>query len=287
MSSRTQEKNATFDALSPGTVAVECGPISMTISASERGAPRTDAATQGARCAEALLAGLSPYVHVAKQNIMGLTASPELPEVLNLMIAAARGTDDPTVTPMVAVAGSIADLVLGEVLAAGATTAVVNNGGDIALRVEPGRTIRVGIAADITTKQVICVLNVTAQSGIGGVCTSGLGGRSFTKGIASAAVAIASSAAVADAAATLLGNATLVDDPAVEQCPAEFIDADTDIMGHLVTVKVGPLRAEKVIKALQQGLALGKKWVDQGMLAGVVLVVQGQMASYPQQLALE
>ena len=124
-------------------------------------------------------------------------------------------------------------------VAAGATRVIVNNGGDIALRAPAGERVRVGVVSDLAARRVTHTLDVAGGSGTGGVATSGFGGRSLTKGIASAAVALAATAAAADALATSLANATNADDPAIRRCLAEELDPGTDIRGHTVTAAVG------------------------------------------------
>lgn len=271
---------------SAGLVRVEYGPVSMTIRAEAGGAPCTRAAVAGAEAAVANLNALARFRPVAKRPIVAVEEKEAYPEVLRRMIRAARLTGAEDVTPMVAVAGAMAEMVAEAAVAAGARTVIVDNGGDIALVVEPGRTVRVGVAQDVTSKKVRLVVPVQATEGIGGICTSGLGGRSFTKGVATAAVAVGRSAAVADACATLLANSTLVDDPAVEQALAETIDPDTDIAGHLVTVRVGELPPQAVAVALEQGLRQGREFMARGLLVGVIVVVQGQIRMWPPHLAL-
>lgn len=269
-----------------GRVRVEYGPVSMTIKAEAGGAPLTEAAVAGAEAAVANLEALARYRSVARLPITAVEERDAYPEVLRRMIRAARLTRSGDVTPMVAVAGAMAEMAAEAAVAAGAKTVIVDNGGDIALVVEPGRAVRVGVARDIDSRKVTLVIPVRAVDGIGGVCTSGLGGRSFTKGVATAAVAVGRSAAVADACATLLANSTLVDDPAVERARAEEIDPDTDIAGHLVTVRVGELRPEAVATALEQGLRCGREFIDRGLLVGVIVVVQGEARMWPPNLAV-
>lgn len=270
----------------PGRVRVEYGPVSMVIRAEAGGVPMTEAAIKGAEAAVANLDALARFQEVARRPITRVAESEAYPPVLRRMIDAARRTGAADVTPMVAVAGAMAELVGETVVAAGAKTVIVNNGGDIALFLEPHRTIRVGVVADVSRKEVPLVIPVEGTAGIGGICTSGLGGRSFTKGVATAAVAIGSSAPVADACATLIANSTLVDDPAVEQVRAELLDPDTDIAGHLVTVRVGSLPPEAVARALAQGLEQGRRFINRGLLQGVVLVVQGQVRMWPENIAV-
>lgn len=270
----------------PGRVRVEYGPVSMVIRAEAGGVPLTEAAIKGAEAAVANLDALARFQGVARRPITRVAESEAYPPVLRRMIDAARRTGAADVTPMVAVAGAMAELVGETVVAAGAKTVIVDNGGDIALFLEPHRTIRVGVVADVSRKEVPLVIPVEGTAGIGGICTSGLGGRSFTKGVATAAVAIGSSAPVADACATLIANSTLVDDPAVEQVRAELLDPDTDIAGHLVTVRVGSLPPEAVARALAQGLEQGRRFINRGLLLGVVLVVQGQVRMWPENIAV-
>ena len=150
------------------------------------------------------------------------------------MVAAVRVLDEGDFTPMAAVAGTFAELIAEAVLAAGADRVIVNNGGDIAARAAPGERVRVGIVSDLASRRVTHNLDL-ADGRAGGVATSGFGGRSLTKGIASAAVAVAASASVADALATALANATYAAHPAIERCLAEELDPGTDIRGHVVT----------------------------------------------------
>jgi ApbE superfamily uncharacterized protein (UPF0280 family) len=78
-----------------------------------------------------------------------------------------------------------------------------------------------------------------------------VGGRSLTKGIASAVTILAANASVADAAATAVANACFVEDNSVVQLPAEKIDPNTDLTGTATTTGVGSLSSEKVSIALE------------------------------------
>jgi ApbE superfamily uncharacterized protein (UPF0280 family) len=109
------------------------------------------------------------------------------------------------------------------------------------------------------------------------VATSGLGGRSFTKGIASTAVVWARSASLADVLATVLGNATNVDDPLIERRLAQEIYPDTDIPGHCVTVSVGDIKEEKIDEALAKGMAFAEKLRKRGLFFETLLAVKGRV----------
>jgi hypothetical protein len=114
--------------------------------------------------------------------------------------------------------------------------------------------------------------------GIGGVATSGLGGRSFTKGIASAATVLSQSASLADAAATVIGNFTHVEDPSIKRSLAERIYPDTDITGEWVTTEVGRLSQEKIEEALRNGLSKAHLICQKGLIKAALVAVKGRVA---------
>ena len=160
------------------------------------------------------------------------------------------------ITPMAAVAGSVADemlaaLVRGRTLA----KAYVNNGGDIAFHLAPGRELRAGIFVDALDGAV----RLTHDRPVRGIATSGWGGRSFSLGIADAVTILAANAAAADAAATVVANAVDADHPAVERRKARDLDPDSDLGELLVTTRVGDLPAEIVAAALDHGAAEARR----------------------------
>jgi ApbE superfamily uncharacterized protein (UPF0280 family) len=113
--------------------------------------------------------------------------------------------------------------------------------------------------------------------GIGGVTSSGLGGRSFTRGVASSATVLASRAAIADASATALANATNVESPAVKRVSAESIDPDTDLKGLMVTESVGSLSENEVDAALASGMKRAAELERSGVIFGACIWVMGVM----------
>ena len=123
------------------------------------------------------------------------------PEIVKRMAQAARLAN---VGPMAAVAGAVAQMV-GERLLRSSAEIIVENGGDIFLKVSRKR--KIGIYAGgsaFTGKLAIEVEPVQTPLG---VCTSsGVVGPSLSLGLADAAVVLAPSAALADAAATAVGN---------------------------------------------------------------------------------
>ncbi len=145
----------------------------------------------------------------------------DAPEIAGRM---ARAGARMGVGPMAAVAGAIAECALRAMMEAGAEHAIVDNGGDIAMRLS--RPATVGIFAGPSPIRDIA-LRFEPQDGIVCVCTSsGTVGHSLSFGRADAAIAIAESGALADAAATSLGNAvTAKDAAAIERSMAPILAA--------------------------------------------------------------
>jgi hypothetical protein len=83
-----------------------------------------------------------------------------------------------------------------------------------------------------------------------GVTTSGMGGRSFTRGIASAVTVLADNASLADAAATAVANSCFVEDKSILQLPAQNIDPNSDLADIHVTSEVKLLSTESIRKAV-------------------------------------
>jgi ApbE superfamily uncharacterized protein (UPF0280 family) len=160
------------------------------------------------------------------------------------------------ITPMAAVAGSVADEIL-QAMMLGRTLdkAYVNNGGDIAFHLSPGHELRAGIFVDALDGAV----RLTHDNPVRGIATSGWGGRSFSLGIADSVTVLAANAARADAAATIIANAVNADHPAIERQPARDLDPDSDLGGLLVTTKVGPLPADIIEQALERGAAEARR----------------------------
>lgn len=198
--------------------------------------------------------------------------------VARRMIAAATPFRTEFVTPMVAVAGAVADEVLHVIAAVPEVQrAYVNDGGDVAFHLTGDQTLRVGLVPSEATGIAEHVLTVTATDPIRGAATSGAGGRSFSLGIADGVTALASRTALADAAATLIANAVdLPGHAAIRREPACDLDPDSDLGDRPVTVEVGPLQDAEVDAALDRGVAAAEHWVATVPdLHGAVLGLRG------------
>ena len=160
------------------------------------------------------------------------------PEVVHLMCDAAKQAG---VGPMAAVAGTISYLVARHMLETGSTWAVVENGGDIAIKInEP---YHIGIfAGDSPVKDL--GLRLEPRKDIFGVCTSsGTWGHSVSLGCSDAACVVAKDPVLADACATLLGNQVQSRDPTEKEMDSYFkcLKGIKGVNGALIVVgeKIG------------------------------------------------
>jgi hypothetical protein len=160
------------------------------------------------------------------------------------------------ITPMAAVAGSVADEMLQAMLLGRALDkAYVNNGGDIAFHLSSGHELKAGIFVDALDGAV----RLTHDQPVRGIATSGWGGRSFSLGIADSVTVLAGNAAAADAATTIIANAVNADHPAIERRPARALDPDSDLSEIPVTTHVGSLPADIIDEALDRGAAEARR----------------------------
>ena len=182
------------------------------------------------------------------------------------------------ITPMAAVAGSVAEEVLGAMAeAALLERAYVNNGGDIALHLTDGEQFTVGLLDRPDPSGLMRTTTVRGCDPVRGVATSGRQGRSFSLGIADAVTVLARTAAQADAAATIIANAVdLPDHPAVVRCPADEIQPDSDLGARLVTREVGFLEKPEIAIALEAGSAKTRQLLARGLIEAAVLHLQGE-----------
>jgi len=181
------------------------------------------------------------------------------------------------ITPMAAVAGAVADEILAAMTGvAPLEKAYVNNGGDIALHLSGAADFTIGIVDRIGAPHVAARSRLTARNGVGGIATSGWGGRSFSLGIADAVTVLADSAAAADAAATVIANAVNVPrHPAIRRSPATDLQPDSDLGRKLVTVGVGPLTGADIAAALQSGLHVAETLRAEGHIIAASLFLKG------------
>ena len=183
------------------------------------------------------------------------------------------------ITPMAAVAGAVAEEILGAMLyKAQLERAYVNNGGDIALHLADGERFTVGLADRPDAPGLMRTMIIHADDPTRGVATSGRHGRSFSLGIADAVTVLARTASQADAAATIIANAVdLPGHPAVLRCPAHDLQPDSDLGARLVTRGVGELSGREIEDALEAGADSARKLLAAGLIDGATLRLHGEM----------
>ena len=182
------------------------------------------------------------------------------------------------ITPMAAVAGAIAEEVLGAMIAAAnLDRAYVNNGGDIALHLKDDERFTVGLVDNPEKPALIGKTVIEATDPARGVATSGWRGRSFSLGIADAVTVLARTAAQADAAATIIANAVdLPGHPLIVRRPANEIQPDNDLGMRSVTRDVGKLSHGEIVAALDAGERMAHMLLASGLIEGAALHLQGK-----------
>lgn len=253
------------------------GPIDLVIGAD--GAPATLRAAYAAAAErfEGLLAELC-----GELALLRAPATPRSPPaagpVARRMQAAVRPfCETGFITAMAAVAGAVAEEILAAMTAAAAPErAFVNNGGDIALYLTPGRRYAVGLVDRPDRPCLIADAEVGAADPVRGIATSGRHGRSFSLGIADAVTVLADEAAAADAAATVVANAVdLPGHPGVTRVPARDLQPDSDLGDRPVTRAVAALAPGEIARALDAGALCAEDLIRRGLIRGAVLHLQG------------
>ena len=279
------------------------GPIDLVISA--EGEPAAVQAAHAAAWAvfQPLLSDLVAELPLLRQPVAALGANPLHGAVARCMWAACaplRAAAQGFITPMAAVAGAVAQAVVGHYQRPGIQRAWVNNGGDIALHLAPGQRVQVGLYADLSRFDADALgraaagqlrtdagLVVCHADAVRGVATSGWRGRSHSRGIADSVTVLAATAAQADAAATVVANAVNAEDVRIQRATACSLKDDSDLGERLVTVAVLPLPAGLVQQALQAGLDCAQGLQQAGHIHAALLVCQGSLARLAPAGALE
>jgi ApbE superfamily uncharacterized protein (UPF0280 family) len=267
------------------------GPIDLVVRADGNSHAVQAAHEEAWQVFEGILPMLVRELPTLRQPVQAQEGNPLKGEVARRMWSACAPlvatTPDGFITPMAAVAGAVAQQMLQCYQRDGIARAWVNNGGDIALYLAAGESLRIGLVSDMARAlasspleelQVDGQLLVHAEMPVRGVATSGWRGRSQSLGIAETVTVLAATAAQADAAATLIGNAVNVNDVRIERCPADQVRDDTDLGERLVTLNVPPLDPGQILIALQQGRVYAERLRQQGLIFAALLSCQGQFA---------
>jgi hypothetical protein len=186
------------------------------------------------------------------------------------------------ITPMAAVAGSVAQELITCYHRQGIRRAWLNNGGDIALHLIPGQRLRSGVVGNVDCCESSSELrhlldgafDISYEDPVRGVATSGWRGRSLSLGIADSVTVLAENASQADAAATMIANAVNIQHPCVRRAPASAVRDDSDLGDQWVTVDVGLLPIAAQQQALQPAVALAQQLQARGLVWAAYLVCQ-------------
>lgn len=172
------------------------------------------------------------------------------------------------ITPMAAVAGSVADNILNVLVKdTKLEKAYVNNGGDVSFYLTENQTVKSSLAS---IPNIIAEIDYKDKSR--GIATSGWRGRSFSLGIADSVTVLADNAAMADAAATMIANSVNIKNhPSIIKKPAEEIYEDSDLKNLMVTVEVGDLKQSEIEDAIKNGNEVGKKYLENGLINSALI----------------
>ena len=218
---------------------------------------------------------------LCRELVLLRTPTHQMPQgkVARRMWSATRAFSETSfITPMAAVAGSVAEEILETMLAAAhLTRAMVNNGGDIAIHLIPGQLYRVGLIDRPDLPSIFASSEITSAEDVRGIATSGWRGRSFSLGIADAVTVLASRASIADAAATMIANAVdLPGHPAITRRPANKLQPDSDLKDRLVTTDVGLLDKAEIVTALSKGTEFAQELLDARVISASALNLAGE-----------
>jgi ApbE superfamily uncharacterized protein (UPF0280 family) len=165
---------------------------------------RTNLRRKALRLVSKYRSTLERYITQHPSFLTSMEALPiddDTPQIIKMMLEAAYKA---RVGPMASVAGAIAECVGTELLAF-SPEVIVENGGDIYLRISKKRVI--GVYAGNSPLSGKIGLEINGRDTPLGVCTSsGTVGHSLSYGKADAVIALSRSATLADAAATAIGN---------------------------------------------------------------------------------
>ena len=254
------------------------GPIDLILGAEGAAPGDRTVAFQAARARfDTILAELVTELPALRKRVTVATECPR-GAVARRMYHAALPHHHLDLTAMAAVAGAVADEILAAMTrSARLARAYVNNGGDIALHLTGAH--RFDLAMATPQGRDLGRITLRATDRVGGIATSGLGGRSLTLGIADSVTVLARSAAAADAAATLIANA--VDLPghgAIRRAPACHIQPDSDLNARPVVTECGTLTQPEIAHALARGQSRAEAMLRAGTIRAAALFLRGQTA---------
>ena len=150
--------------------------------------------------------------------------APSAPDIVKRLADAGKAME---IGPMSAVAGTVAALAVEAMVDVGASYAIVDNGGDVAIIND--RPVVMGIYAGESPIKDLA-FTIEPRDSITGVCTSaGTVGPSISFGMADAAIVFSDDVSLADSAATALGN--------VVETGRESVETAFDVLKDVTGIK--------------------------------------------------
>jgi ApbE superfamily uncharacterized protein (UPF0280 family) len=193
---------------------------------------RTNLRRKALRLVSKYRSTLERYITQHPSFLTSMEALPiddDTPQIIKMMLEAAYKA---RVGPMASVAGAIAECVGTELLAF-SPEVIVENGGDIYLRISKKRVI--GVYAGNSPLSGKIGLEINGRDTPLGVCTSsGTVGHSLSYGKADAVIALSRSATLADAAATAIGN--LINEPTDISSGIEVAQSIAGLKGVIIII---------------------------------------------------
>jgi ApbE superfamily uncharacterized protein (UPF0280 family) len=226
---------------------------------------------------DGLLTELCRELELLRSPVDGKHAMPNGPVARRMVAAVSPFAESIFITPMAAVAGAVAEEIIGVMAAAAPLArAYVNNGGDIALYLTDKQRFKIGLVDRPDCPSLFGATEICEENDIRGIATSGYLGRSFSLGIAEAVTVLAPTASMADAAATVIANAVdLPGHPAIQRTPANTLQPDSDLGAIPATRAVGELTSDEIETALARGLHQADLLQKQGLITTAALHLKG------------
>ncbi|GAC1335731.1 MAG: UPF0280 family protein [Beijerinckiaceae bacterium] len=282
MNARVQQTSAPCRAqiaiLPGGHLHLNDGPIDLVIGAFGAPSAVKQAYAAATRRFITILDELCEELPLLRSGVLPASPVPHGPTAQRMDAAVRPFAADCFITRMAAVAGAVADEILGAMLAAAELDrAYVNNGGDIALHLAQSESFAIGMVNRPDRPGLFGKARIAAHDGIGGIATSGRHGRSFSLGIADAVTILAANAAAADAAATIVANAVdLPGHPSVTRISANELDPQSDLGSRLVTRDVGELSQVEIAEALAAGAGVAQHLLSTARISAAALHLRGE-----------
>lgn len=286
MNSSEMSYEHSIQVLEKEAVRVECGPMRLIIQAFREGQPETDIALAGAQESLIYLERVARMKKLLSVPAAQWVREPR-DEIAREMYLNTLAVGDADLTPMAGVAGAIADAVADFLFARGPDKVIVDNGGDVSIRLRGPETVRIGVRPWLHERDVFREVSLDSSMSSWGICTSGLGGQSFTRGIASGVTVLSNRATLADVAATSIANACFIEHDSVAQVEAGELDPETDIPGVPVTCMIGALSDDLLREALEKGRNKAESFYRENLLFGSSLAIGDYLKEVGRILSLE